>query len=297
METVEYEKTEDYQKAKELVCDFINEVLNGEVNKLKNTDLSKLICAAKKSYPRGYIFNKYVGDINDPDMYLIMQAIYIVVWGDIYDLTFDKLGPWGRTKDRQYPFRGDTMNSFNSVYGDNGVIAKRYELDENTMDMVNKYHKLCHSIGNFIVIPNRKNVNCKRANYYTMQDFYDSFVGVVYHLCYPGKETEYSLYYDVLASTLMVNGEYKAIGFKNWCEKFFLDKYTKDGEPYNVFKIDIEMRDKEYKGRNKRSKNGCYSEEDYATLAKKYYETSKQIIEYRADRIVRILEDRIREIS
>lgn len=293
MEMVEYKKTEDYQKAKKLVREFIEEVLDSRIENLINADLSELIYETKNRY----IIDKYVGEIKDPDMYLITQAIYIIVWGNIYDLTFDKLGPWGRTENSQYPFRGDTMNSFNSVYGDNGVIAERYKLDENTMDMVNRYHKLYHSIGNFIVIPNRKNVNCRRANYYTIQDFYDSFIGVIYQFHYQEKVTEYSIYYDELSRVLMANDEYRENKFETWIKEFFLDCYLCNDEPYNVFGIDIQMRKKEYIGRNRRSKNNYYSKEEYVLLAKKYYETSKQIIDYRANRIVSILADRINEIS
>lgn len=293
MEMVEYKKTGDYQKAKKLVCEFIEEVLDGKVDNLLNADLYELIYETKNRD----IINKYVGDIKDPDMYLITQAIYIIVWGNIYELTFDKLGSWGKTENSQYPFRGDTMNSFKSVYGDNGVIAKRYNLDKNTMDLVNKYHKLYHSIGNFIVIPNRKNVNSKRANYYTIQDFYDSFIGVIYQFCYPEKITEYSIYYDELVPVLKANDEYRENKFETWIKEFFLESYIKNGQPYNVFDIDIQMRKKEYIGRNRRSKDNYYTKEEYALLAQKYYETSKQIIDFRANKILSILVDRIKEIS
>ncbi len=293
IELVEYKKTKDYQKALKLVYEFTRDVLDGEIDNLINADLSELIYEKKNRY----IIDRYVGDINDPDMYVITQAIYIIVWGNVYELTFDKLGSWGRTENRQYPFRGDTMNSFNSVYGDNGLIAKRYDVDENIMNMVNTYHKLYHSVGNFIVIPNRMNVNSKRANYYSIQDFYDSFIGVIYQLCNPEKTTEYSIYYDELVSTLMKNDEYRAIKFETWIEKFFLENYIDNGEPYNVFGVDIQMRKKEYIGRNKRSKDNYYTQEEYVLLAQKYYEASKKIIEYRANRIVGILKNRIYEIQ
>ena len=42
MEMVEYKKTGDYQKAKKLVCEFIEEVLDGKVDNLLNADLYEL---------------------------------------------------------------------------------------------------------------------------------------------------------------------------------------------------------------------------------------------------------------
>lgn len=66
-----YETTKDYQKAVEFIRDFVKEELNGEVEKLKTYDLADL------------------NPDEDPDMMLITQAIYIVLWGNLYDLTFD----------------------------------------------------------------------------------------------------------------------------------------------------------------------------------------------------------------
>lgn len=288
----EYKETEDYKKAIKLILEFKEEVLAGDLKKLINADLSELIYNTKDRR----IIHKYVGKIKDPDMYLITQAIYIVVWGYIYGLTFDKLGVWGNVADRQYPFRGDTMNSFNSVYGEDCVIAKRYKLDDTLMNMVKSYHKLYHSIGNFIVIPNKMNVNRKRANYFSLQDFYDSFIGVIYQFYYPEKETEYSVYYNELISVLEENVEYKSINFETWIKKFFLDTYLDNhGIPFNVFGIDLEMRKKEYIDREIRSKNNFYSKDEYVLLAKNYYEIAKQIIDYRAKKIVGIIIDRVNE--
>ena len=53
----------------------------------------------------------YVGKIKDPDMYLITQAIYIVLWGHIWNLNFENLGSWGRSTENQFPFRGDTIHA------------------------------------------------------------------------------------------------------------------------------------------------------------------------------------------
>ena len=47
MEMVEYKKTEDYQKAKKLVREFIEEVLDSRIENLINADLSELIYETK----------------------------------------------------------------------------------------------------------------------------------------------------------------------------------------------------------------------------------------------------------
>lgn len=97
----DYEKTNDYKKSIEILKGFVRDVLDGNIEKLKDFDFTDL--------------TTYVGDNIDSDMYLITQAIYIILWGDIYDLTFEKMGSW--TWNNRYPFRGDTMNSFGSLFG------------------------------------------------------------------------------------------------------------------------------------------------------------------------------------
>ena len=96
---------------------------------------------------------------------------------------------------------------------------------------------------------------------------------------------------------LKANDEYRENKFETWIKEFFLESYIKNGEPYNVFDIDIQMRKKEYINRTRRSKDNYYTKEEYALLAQKYYETSKQIIDFRAKKILSILVDRIKEIS
>ena len=125
----DYEKTNDYKKSIEILKGFVRDVLDGNIEKLKDFDFTDL--------------TTYVGDNIDSDMYLITQAIYIILWGDIYDLTFEKMGSW--TWNNRYPFRGDTMNSFGSLFGkeDKEKVARAlsdiFETDyEKTLKKVSK---------------------------------------------------------------------------------------------------------------------------------------------------------------
>lgn len=76
----DYESTNDYKKSIEIFKNFVRDILDGDIEKLRDFDFTDL--------------TTYVGDIIDPDMYLITQAIYIILWGDLYDLTFEKMGAW-----------------------------------------------------------------------------------------------------------------------------------------------------------------------------------------------------------
>ena len=284
MDQNEYKKTKDFIEAKNIIKDFINDALDGDINNLKNNDITLLIRKISDGNKR----KKYYGDINDPDMYYITQAIYIVVWGHIYNLTFDNMGSWGEL---QHPFRGDTMNSFNSIFGKDMLIAKRYNLDEMLMKKVKEYKKLYHSIGNFIVIPNRLNVNSTRANYYTIQDYFDSFIGALYQFKNPSENTEYSNFLKELNNAFLENEEFSNISFEKYTSNFFLEDYLKNGIPYNVFNIPYELREKEYIGRNKRSKTMFISKNEYISMVNNYYEVAKIIIENRANNIINILKN------
>lgn len=100
MKREQYEQTKDYTNALELLSNFVEEILAGDVEGLRTYCFDEL--------------SKFIGDI-DPDMTLIMKAIYIILWGDIYDLSFENMGPWNM--EGTYAFRGDTMNSFGSLIG------------------------------------------------------------------------------------------------------------------------------------------------------------------------------------
>ena len=101
MNRKDYEKTNDYKESFRILRGFVEDVLDGDIENLRDFDFTNL--------------TTYVGDIIDPDMYLITQAIYIILWGDLYDLSFEKMGSWNWNN--EYAFRGDTLNSFGSLFG------------------------------------------------------------------------------------------------------------------------------------------------------------------------------------
>ena len=97
----QYENTRDYKKALKILKGFVDEELDGDIDAMRTFCFDNL--------------TKFIGNIGDPDMYLIVQAIYIILWGDIYDLIFEKMGAWDLKG--TYAFRGDTINSFGSLFG------------------------------------------------------------------------------------------------------------------------------------------------------------------------------------
>ena len=73
----QYENTRDYKKALKILKGFVDEELDGDIDAMRTFCFDNL--------------TKFIGNIGDLDMYLIVQAIYIILWGDIYDLTFEKI--------------------------------------------------------------------------------------------------------------------------------------------------------------------------------------------------------------
>ena len=89
------------------------------------------------------------------------------------------------------------------------------------MKNIEEYLSLYHSIGNFIVIPNKLNLNRQRANYYTLQDYFDSFLGALFQYKYQDIETEYKIFSEVLHSALIENTVFNKIEFKKYISDFF----------------------------------------------------------------------------
>lgn len=155
----EYEKTDDYIESIKIIEEFIREMLDGDIEKMRDLDFADL--------------TKYISNSIDSDMILFVQAVYIVLWGDLYDLAFDKMGSW--SSDGEHPFRGDTMNSFNSIFGKEGkdtefaYRAKFFGADKNEVlwKKIREFHKVYHKLGNFIVYLNRaahkmESMECQR---------------------------------------------------------------------------------------------------------------------------------------
>lgn len=220
MNKCDYESTNDYLKSIEILRNFLRDVLDGDIEKLRDFDFTDL--------------TTYVGDITDPDMYLITQAIYIILWGDLYDLTFEKMGSWNWNN--EYAFRGDTMNSFGSLFGKEdrkkdrsfAFRAKLYHAEENPRlwAKIEKFSKTYHYIGNFILIPNRgtlrNGINGARARYYEgMRDYFDWFVTSIAK--YQRKVESGDIHLSGFEMQLQMNPEYNPafLSIKEWEEQFF----------------------------------------------------------------------------
>lgn len=299
-----YEQTEDYKISVGIVRRFIYEVLDGDIEKLRD------FCFEDLTMYKENILD-YIGDIKDPDMYIITQAIYIILWGDIYNLSFYKMGSWNWKN--EYAFRGDTMNSFGSILGKENLKegkgfafrAKFYGADKKPKlwKKIEEFYKMYHCIGNFIVIPNRGSVrngiNGARAGYYNteycegMRDYFDWFLIALHE--YQQKVIQGDIRLNKFEMQLQMNPEYNPAFLKmeDWEERFFLSPYFKDGAPILFFKTPLQDRLKVTDPNGNDPEKSYFEMDEYLELIEDYIENSKEVIEYRTDRIIAVLKEKL----
>lgn len=285
-----YEQTDDYKKAVEIVKEFMDEVLDGDIDAMRTFCFDNL--------------TKFIGKIYDPDMYLIVQAIYIIVWGDIYDLTFDNMGEWDWKG--TYAFRGDTMNSFGSVIGKEnkdrefGYRAKFFGADKDPViwSKIEEFWKMYHCLGNFIIIPNRGSVQCgingARACYREgMRDYFDWFLIAVSK--YQDKVKSGDIHLNKFEMQLQRNPEYNPffLDISEWENRFFLKPYFENGKPKLLFQTPLNRRLFITAAPENRKSDRYYQEEEYLELIEDYIDKSKEVIIYRTNKMVDVLKEKV----
>lgn len=290
MNRIDYEKAEDYKESVKILRNFVEDILDGDIENLRDFDFATL--------------TSYVGHIIDPDMYLITQAIYIILWGDIYDLTFEKMGTWDWNN--KCAFRGDTMNSFGSLFGKEdkrkgrsfAFRAKYYNADQNPRlwEKIIKFSKSYHYMGNFIVIPNRgilrNGINGARGGYYNreecegMRDYFDWFLIAISN--YQNKVKEGDIGLSKFEMQLQMNPEYNPafLPIKEWEDRFFLSPYFKDGEPVLLFRTPLEERLKVTDPEGTDPELSYYEADEYLELLEDFLDKSENVIEYRTHKMI-----------
>ena len=160
------------EKTKNLLQDFIQEKLDGKLDNIRTFDFKSLRGDDKFGCPGRYF------DCDDTE---IMRAIYVVLWEDaLPGLSMDTLGNTGK-------YRGDTMNSFHTMFGREiperpGFYAglEKYHPSDELRDRVREFgNRFCSTIGNFVVLPNLY-VRDTTLNFYRgtnqWRDFFDRFL-------------------------------------------------------------------------------------------------------------------------
>lgn len=149
---------------------FIDERLGGDIAKLVDFNMMALENDATFGNRDNRTF-----DCDDTEL---TRAVFEVVWGGV--LPGLKSGSIGTGR----KWRGDTMNSFNTVFGkddDGDGLFKgleKYKPDEAMREKARKFNAAYHTIGNFTPLPNisvdHVTLNMFRAKEWN--DFFDLFL-------------------------------------------------------------------------------------------------------------------------
>lgn len=294
-----YTKTEDFKKSIEIIKNFIDKYLEGDINNFENFDLDT----------DGFNISKdYVGDTIDPDMYIITRAIYIVLWGHVWNLSFNNLGPWGKNEDNQFPFRGDTIHACGKFdYKKDNRRVKFFNIDKTDPELFNnilKFEKSYHRIGNFIVIPNNQDINRSRACWInSMRDYFDWFLISIYNYQQRENGNEDNVIRDFdnafksrekFDELLKQNDGYSKdyLSISEWKDVFFLDECFDNGVPVNYFNLDPEFRMKITAAETDRGDlSKYYTDKEYTELLRIYVDKSNDFINKRTQRMIEKLKE------
>lgn len=296
----EYRKTQYYKDSIKLIKEFTDEFLEGNINKLKTFCFENL--QGNKKYGNyGATSGKRSFDCDDTEL---ARSIYCVVWGYIFNIKAEDIGPWNSNKT---PYRGDTMNSFKTLFGNDknagfAYRAKFYGIDEdvklwkNIMGFKYQYH----TIGNFILIPNKGNVNVLRGNFFRFKDYFDLFLLEIQEY----KKAPYIKYEKGVKWALTQNSFYTQYSMKEMKEIFYLDDYFDNEVPKEFIGISKKDRlkitaNKEARINKKtnQQRSNYFSEEEYIKLVNEYITKSEIVIANRADKIVEAIKVELKEAT
>ena len=275
-----------HEDARELVRSFVAERLDGELDRLKDFDLSTLEDDKKYGQQSGHNF--------DADDCLLARAIYVLVWGDVFPyLNMLSVGS-GQA------YRGDTMNTFNTMFG--REMPERpscywglesFHPDENMRVLARRFHNLVPTIGNYVVLPNYADRNGKTLNTYRgchlqWRDFFDQFMVALEAVLTDAPRQDTKLRTLVRVQNDFAFEKYESSeGFHKLAERLFLDEYIEENG--HAFLFNTCMTDKVmYYWMNPRP-----SDEEYLKGAQWYARNAIQIIHARAERIVNVLYEKV----
>ena len=275
-----------HEDARQLVRDFVGERLEGKLDRLKDFNFASLENDVKYGQQKGIDF--------DADDCLLARAIYVLVWGDVFPcMNMLSVGS-GRA------YRGDTMNTFHTMFGREipeqpGYYRglESFHPDEKMRSLARQFHKLVPTIGNYIVLPNRKGRNGETINKYRgchdlWHDYFDQFLVALENVLTDAPQQDAELRTLVKKCNDFAFCRYRgAEGFRQMAERLMLDGYL--GENGHAFIFNTVMTGKvQYHWMELRP-----SDEEYLKGAQWYARNAIQIIHSRAERIIDSLTDKI----
>lgn len=254
-----------YRKCKELVANFIKYELDGRIDRLRTFCFDELKWGSKYCNPEEDTAWRF-----DCDNTALAQAIYVVLWGHIYDVEEGDIGSWSSNEKFTHNYRGDTINSFNSLFGEIPYMhrAKIHHLDEDIelWEQILGFSWIYHTIGNFILLPNKSNLNCERGK---KGDYFDLFLLDIHKY---KNDVNYADGVDAIKENGFLLGDFEELK-----SVFYLEPFYDNNRPKNLYNMSRKERRIQILNKN---------EGQYLKLVHEYLKTSKEIIINRSNQMI-----------
>lgn len=256
---------------KEIVLEFVNTKLEGDIDALRFYSFSQL---------KGSDFDCTKYESFDEDNTLLARAIMFLIWeGKLPELTsFDQIGS-GEL------YRGETINTFNTLFGKKGEF-RDYIDDNNLIARIDGFKESYVSIGNFMLMPscsyNKMSMNSYRGTSSGWRDYFDKFLFEL-DKCLKGNKKEAD---EILLALVNKNSFYfdtiKSIEL--FCEKNYLNSYLVNKQVQLFFEQRF----------NRQIENTDEEKQKYTMFAIKYLNKVNEIIDERSSIIMDIIKEKIK---
>lgn len=309
------------KKSVEFIKNFVKDILGGDINKLK--DFSFLNLYSDKKYIEdeykdkitdveihkygGYFYKtncnrdviKYTLHQNEndyDDMNIIRAINYLLYFNKLpfcnnqekfaKDLDWEYFGE--KPHYNNYYFRGETINTFHTLINEDNY--KEYfkgveveDIDGTIIDKIDKFLYKAFSIGNFMLLPNKKGENLSSLNQYKRQnfnDYSDSFFKYLFNDedKYINKLKEENDFY------------FKYMKIEDFIRNNYLDSYFDKGQVNYSFSRHFRHQDFD-------KKQDIKVKQGYANFIKEYIDIVTKKIEDRAERMVEDLKKKYPELA
>jgi hypothetical protein len=270
------------------IMDFADKYLDGNIDLIASFPLGRLWNDPQFGCPES---RRYDNDDTE-----LMRCIYVLIFSDVWPgLSLNSLG--------QYEYRGETMNTYNTLFGQPPFPYKSEsmtpgldkfpcvpsELRAKAADFrFNTYGR----IGNMVVLPNRQldcistesTINKYRGCHHVWHDFFDLFLNA-FRIALVYNKYEYQRFQELIE----LNSDYLApfrseTGFNHLVSGLFFDDYIgTDGEPKILSKGYFHwMKD--------------VAPEDYFSEASRYLDFASEVINNRSIKMAEAIKIKISQI-
>ena len=259
-------------EAIELVRSFIKERLDGDIERLSTFELGNL---------RGDDIYGCPNRNFDSDDTELMRAIYCIVFADAWEhISMDNLG--------EGKLRGDTMNSYNTLFSPTWKerFSEIWNPDKELVAKIRKYHKICYTIGNMTILPDKRigewSINKHRGCHDEWHDYEDRFLAALHKVLTQQADRDPDLEELVKLNEEDFRPLYGVEGWRSFIEKNRLEYYVGDDYVPMVKSLGYTY----WRG-------GYTNRERFFSECHRYIDDSTQIINNRAKRMIEILNEQL----